>query len=354
MCSISVCIITKNEDRNLEICLSRLSRFNFEIIVVDTGSSDNSVEVAKRYTDNVFEFPWIDDFSAARNYAIEKASGEYILTIDTDEFVDEVNEEELYTLIQSHPNDLGKVHLKNLYVSDGVDMISHEHLNRLFNKRKFFYSGSVHEQITPLAGNNLVFSTYIAPIYITHTGYKLDSDSRKIKAERNLKLLMKEYELRPDDTYLLYQIGKAYFFDQNYNKAVEYFEKAFEYQLDVKRIYVQQLVISYAYSMISLKQYKKAVALESIYDDFSNYADYLFVMGLIYMNNARFDDAISSFLKATSIENCSVEGVNSYLAFYNIGVIYECLGKKDQAIQYYRKCKDYTLAETGIERCLNG
>ena len=73
---ISVCIITKNEAHNLEICLERLAKYDYEIVVIDTGSTDGSVELAKKYTDKVFDFVWVDDFSAARNYAIEKATNE--------------------------------------------------------------------------------------------------------------------------------------------------------------------------------------------------------------------------------------------------------------------------------------
>ena len=91
--------------------------------------------------------------------------------------------------------------------------------------------------------------------------------------------------------------------------------------------------------------------LEGVYDDFCQDADYLFVLGLIYMYNARFEDAANSFLLATTIPKCDVVGVNSYLAYYNIGVILECLGDKANAVNYYKKCKNYSPAEEGILRC---
>ncbi len=84
---ISVCIIAKNEETNIERCLKSLESYKFEIIVVDTGSTDRTKEIALQFTDGVFDYEWTDDFSAARNYAIEQATNDYILMIDCDEYV---------------------------------------------------------------------------------------------------------------------------------------------------------------------------------------------------------------------------------------------------------------------------
>lgn len=75
----SVCIITKNESEKLERCLNSLIPYDCKIIVVDTGSTDDSAEIAKKYTDFVYFFEWINDFAAARNYSLEKASGKYCI-----------------------------------------------------------------------------------------------------------------------------------------------------------------------------------------------------------------------------------------------------------------------------------
>lgn len=350
---ISVCIITKNECDNLDICLERLSHYPVEIVVVDTGSTDNTKEVATRYTSSIYDFEWCDDFSAARNFAISMATKEYILMIDTDEFVDNMDYEKVIQLIKAHPDEIGSIHRKNLYQSDGSDMVSNELIHRLFPKKLYHYTGTIHEQVTASKGDGSNILAYDAPIYTTHVGYSGGKDLRKTKALRNLGLLFKELEQTPNDPYILYQIGKSYFFIQDYDNAIPYFEKAMEQPLDTRLTYVRSMISTFGYCFIYTKQYVNALMLEGVYDDFCDNADYLFVLGLIYMYNARFEDAVNSFLLATSIPKCDVEGVNSYLAYYNIGVILECLNDKANAINYYKKCDEYSQAIDGINRCIS-
>ncbi len=89
--TISVCMIVKNEEAQLAACLDSLVPIADEIIVVDTGSADGTKAIAARYTDRIYDFPWIDDFAAARNFAFSKATMEYIYTADADEVIDEAN-----------------------------------------------------------------------------------------------------------------------------------------------------------------------------------------------------------------------------------------------------------------------
>lgn len=350
---ISVCIITKNECEHLNICLERLSHYPMEIIVIDTGSTDNTKGIAAKYTDKIHDFNWCNDFSAARNFAISKASHEYILMIDTDEFVDEIKYDKLLDLILHNPNSLGRIHIKNLYQNHGEEMVSNEYICRLFSKNQYHYTGSVHEQLKPLKESSTDNHIFDAPITLTHVGYNGGKALRQQKATRNLQLLLSELKVSPNDPYLLYQIGKSYFFAQDYSNAIPYFEKAMEQSLDTRLTYVRGMITSFGYCLIYTKQYENALMLEGVYDDFCQDADYLFVLGLIYMHNARFQDAINSFLLATSIPRCDVVGVNSYLAFYNIGVILECLGEKTYAQSYYVKCNNYPPAKEGIQRCIN-
>ena len=99
---ISVCIIAKNEEKNIEECLRRLLPYGFEIIVTDTGSTDRTKEIAQKYATKVLDFEWIDDFAAARNFCAENASNNWILALDCDEYV---NNAEIRTIHWRNTNE---------------------------------------------------------------------------------------------------------------------------------------------------------------------------------------------------------------------------------------------------------
>lgn len=107
--NLSICIITKNEEQNIDRCLKALAPYGLETIVVDTGSTDRTKQIAARYTDRLYDFPWCDDFSAAKNFAIEKTSHSYVLILDSDEFVEQLDLSALEKQIAAHSGAVGRI-----------------------------------------------------------------------------------------------------------------------------------------------------------------------------------------------------------------------------------------------------
>lgn len=348
MLPVSVCIIAKNEENCIEECLRRLSKYAWEIVVVDTGSTDKTVEIAHQYTTAVYSFPWTNDFSAARNYSISKAHNDYILILDCDEYLEE-NDQTAYVIsnLPSYisPQQIGVFTLHNPLVEVNspavTPIMSTVNIARFFHKNSMHFNGRVHEQLISKTGES---KDYVhIPLSFYHIGYQTPL-LQKQKASRNIPLLKEELALHPNNPYILYQLGRSYFSIANYTKALSYFEATLTLELDEQAEYVQTLVESYGYCLLNLKQYQKALELEGIYSFFSKRADFVFLMGLIYMNNGLFIEAVHEFQKATTISNYSIEGVNSFKANYNIGVIYECIGNSEEAIKYYKKCESYQPA----------
>lgn len=352
---LSVCIITKNEEKNIGRCLQCLKPYGFEVIVADTGSTDNTKQIAKEYTEHVYDFVWCDDFAAAKNFAVSKAQAPYILSLDSDEFVEFADVRELERLLRRHENQAGRIRLKNIFTRNGLKQENTERLTRIFPKDKFLYTGRIHEQIT--AADGKTYQTYEAPVVVLHTGYDLTLEDRKKKAERNKILLQKELDrilgkteephILPDNeqiAYILYQLGKSCYMEEDYPGACMYFSKGLSYDLNPKLEFVVDMVETYGYALLNSGQAEEAIFFENIYDEFGNTADFQFLMGLIYMNNARFEQAVLEFMKAAKQKSCKSKGVNSYAAYYNIGVIYECLGRKKEAAEYYRRCGAYEPA----------
>lgn len=346
---ISICIIVKNEAKNLSICLEKLIDLKYEIVIVDTGSTDDTKSIAHKYTNKVFDFKWCNDFSAARNYAISMATNEYILMVDSDEFITKLDKTKLEKLLLQHPNDVGRVYRNNIFARNGMGFNSNELVNRVFSSRYYHYIGKIHEQIVSKDGND--YQTFIVPVYMDHSGYDGDLEARKKKSERNITMLLQTLIEEGEDPYILYQLGKGYYLSEDYENAANYFGKALEFDLNTDLEYVIDMVEMYGYALINSNQNQKALFFENIYDVFSKSADFVFLMGFIYMQNSMFEKAAEEFMKATKYIDCKVEGVNSFLAYYNTGVIHECLGDKKRAIYYYRKSINYEPAKLGIKRC---
>ena len=250
---------------------------------------------------------------------------------------------------------VGRVFRKNVFERDGIMCENQEWINRIFSRKKFGYVGRVHEQVVSIAGG--AYETYCTDIVFIHTGYNLPKKERMEKAERNIALLQKELRwlengkalgnssVEEQTPYILYQLGKSFYMKEEYEEACRYFARGLLYDLEPRLEYVIDMVETYGYALLNSGQAEVALSFENIYGEFGNSADFQFLMGLIYMNNARFQEAVEEFLKAVQHKQCRGKGVNSYAAYYNIGVIYECLEDIEEATRYYGKCKEYEPAK---------
>ena len=354
MIPVSVCIIAKNEEKHITECFSRLIPYGFEIVLVDTGSTDRTIELAKQYTDRIYHFDWCSDFSAAKNYAMEKASYDWILSIDCDEYIESIDLPLLTAHMKSHLTDAGRILIRNRFTENGQTAYEQVRVSRFVNRRYYHFEGAVHEQLVPVTGADAASSgtvkyVYSAPITVLHVGYDGSEEEMREKSRRNIALLKKELETQGADPYTYYQLGQSYRKQHDYEKAFYYFDLGLSMDVDPALDYVQTMVESYGYTLLDLKRNQDALNLLGVYDEFSAKADFVFLMGLVYMNNGLFDEAVLEFTKATTIEEFAVDGVNSYKANYNIGVIYECTGHTDKARAAYRKCGKYEPALKRLE-----
>lgn len=342
MTPISVCIIAKNEHNHLEHCLQALRPYSFEIIVVDTGSTDDTVQIARKYTEQVYSYAWTNDFAAARNYAVSKAGNDWILSLDCDEYLEKLDMISLQKQLAAHPTALGMINLRNPSYTEDAQVIRMEPIARLFSRKHYHFEGAIHEQL--VATNDIANGFFTTSLVFYHEGYATKELAME-KGKRNLTLLLKELAANGQDPYIYFQIGQCYSVLGETEQACHYYDLGLSMDVDPKLDYVQSMVEAYGYCLLKLKQYEQALSFEGIYEEFSSTADFVFLMGLIYMNNALFDKAINEFRKATSLTVYSAEGVNSYRANYNIGVINECMGNLEEAKKYYRMCGKYEVAQ---------
>jgi glycosyltransferase involved in cell wall biosynthesis len=218
---LTLSMIVKNEEQYLPGCLDSVKGIADEIVVVDTGSSDATKNIAEEYGAKVYDFNWVDDFSAARNFALQKSTGNWILYLDADERLTESSVQELNEIIKRD---------ENLAVHCLVDCIDNHNnkasvikYTRLFrNNLNLKFYGKVHEQIVRSI-KDLDYKTIESNIKILHLGYDIPKAELEKKAERNLSLLLKEFSEKPT-IYVAFQIAQSYGVLDDSENVIKYFD----------------------------------------------------------------------------------------------------------------------------------
>jgi len=222
----SASLIVRDEQHCLERCLQSLRGVADQIVVVDTGSTDRTVEIARVWADRVCSFPWTDDFSAARNFAIDQADGEYLLMIDADNWITNPDDPGglLAAFAARHADDVvGTVDITNLIGAGADAKAVLEVAPRFFKRGHFRYEGAIHEQLVPVGGGMRLAKTGLR---YHHTGYAHDVASPRHKSRRNKPMLLAAVAQHPADEYYLYQLGKAHFCLNEFEQAGDAFERA--------------------------------------------------------------------------------------------------------------------------------
>ncbi|WP_018752273.1 glycosyltransferase family 2 protein [Paenibacillus sanguinis] len=170
-------MIVKDEEARLPVCLESVSDLVEEIIIVDTGSTDRTKEITRAYTEQVYDYAWQDDFSAARNYAFSLASQEFILWMDADDVITEANREKLKDLKQNLEPDVDSVIMNYVLQTDETsgEPLAMTRRNRLVRRcRGYRWVGIIHEYLDVAAGKRL-----LTDIAITHRGTSGPGHSRR-------------------------------------------------------------------------------------------------------------------------------------------------------------------------------
>ncbi|MFA3783814.1 glycosyltransferase [Melioribacteraceae bacterium 4301-Me] len=216
-------MIVKNEEKYLEACLDSVKNVVDEIVVVDTGSTDSTKKIAYKYGAKVYDFEWINDFSAARNFALSKSNGDWILYLDADERLNSKCIDELKKICTARNDKAYLCKIINLDDTRGRPSIMS--YVRLFPKLEGVkFEGKIHEQIEPsLIKNKIPIEK--SNIEIIHVGYDIQNKELKRKANRNLEILYKEYE-RTKSAYYAFQIAQSLHILDNEAEAIKYFLEA--------------------------------------------------------------------------------------------------------------------------------
>lgn len=222
---LTLCMIVRNEEQFIGHCLESARNVVDEIVVVDTGSEDRTVQIAREFGAMVSRFEWNDNYSDARNYAASHARGEWILFLDADEILDPESGKLIRQAVEHPVADAYELLFYNYCRGDeSAPDIVHRACRLYRNRPEYKFEGRIHENIAPsivAAGGSVAELDAI----VHHYGYRPDVLDRRQKRERYLALLHAELGEKPGDIYVLYHLGAAYCAENRFEEAIPYLEQ---------------------------------------------------------------------------------------------------------------------------------
>jgi len=323
---LSLAMIVKNEARCLARCLASVRGLADEIILTDTGSTDDTVKIATGFGARVSYFDWIGDFAAARNFALSQTIGDWILVLDADETVSEPLAREIRQFITGRPQ-VGRLKIVSDFRHHGQTQRSSTFVSRLFPRGATF-AGRIHEQIvSDLPRVNLRGD-------VLHDGY-LETQ----KSDRNVRMLQAEIARDPANAYLHFQLALEYTSLSRPRDAYNSLQTALEH-MQTTDPFAPNVIVDFLYAAMELKEFTAGLEVIRATENWlADFPDFHHVCGLFYMRHVGSDPAKNmaelpqierSFRRSLALGETdkykSVHGSGSFLASYNLGVFYHAFG----------------------------
>jgi len=335
MYRVCLVVIARNEAALIGRLLASVKPWVDDMLVLDTGSSDATPALAQAAGARVAHFAWCDDFSAARNAALDLAAADWHLVLDADEWLIDGGQA-LLEFKQQRPDFVGSIELLDQF-SDGQDRLAHARLSRLLPGH-LRYAGRIHEQpqhrlpCRPL------------PVQIGHDGYL--PERLQAKRGRNQALLLKALQLQPEDAYLHYQLGKDCSVYEDYAAAEASFARAVAL-CPGEVSWWPDLVARRLFGLKQLKRHDQGMDFaQTQLDRCAQSPDFFFALGDLLLDCAAdlpdqapgllplIEDAWLRCLEIGERPDLSgaVAGRGSHLAAHNLALVLEGTGRAEQAI----------------------
>jgi glycosyltransferase involved in cell wall biosynthesis len=348
MNALDLVMIVRDEARCLARCLDSARPFVDAMVVVDTGSTDATVEIARAAGARVHPFPWIDDFAAARNHALGLSDAPWRLVLDADEWI-AGGGESLLALRAAAADWIGLVRVDSRIDAPGGEGHAPSWLPRVL-PRGVRYTGRIHEQPDAELPRRRL------GLVVGHDGYL--PAQQLPKRGRNEALLRLALAEAPDDAYLHYQLGKDLEIRQRYDAALPHYERA--WAADARAAaWRHDLVLRRLFTLKKLGRFEVAVQLaEAEMANWPASPDFFFTLGDLLLDWAVAEPARatqllpmieSSWLRAIEIGEQpglpdSVSGRGSWLAAHNLGAFCESLGRVDEARRWREQAAGWRAA----------
>lgn len=341
---ISLCMIVKNEEASLPRCLQSIQGTVDEVVVVDTGSTDSTADIARSFGAIVVHAPWQADFAAARNTGLAIARGRWILFLDADEALEPAEGPQLRALAQRGEFEGFFLQIRN-YVGNGEQGATINPVLRMFrNRREHRFQGRIHEQIaSSIVERRPGAAFYLTELTVHHYGYQQAYIASKDKIRRNMALLETALAEEPDNAFYHYNMGVEYLRSGQPQEALVCFREASS-RIDPLSVSYAHLVSKYEIRCLqALGQWNEALEeAERGLQLYPEYTDLLHCKAQCERALERRDGALRALLEAMKQgpppQNYHTEeGIGTFQTAYLLGELEEERGEYAEALQWYKE-----------------
>jgi GT2 family glycosyltransferase/2-polyprenyl-3-methyl-5-hydroxy-6-metoxy-1,4-benzoquinol methylase/Tfp pilus assembly protein PilF len=343
---LSLCMIVRDNARTLEACLESIRPWVDEMVIVDTGSTDDTPRIVERLGGRLFHFPWCDDFAAARNESLRHARGRWLFWMDSDDTIDATNGRKLRELAYrpAGPAVLGyvmQVHCPGPGEEGQDDVTVVDHVKLIRNLPALRFEGRIHEQILPAlrrAGGETAWTD----VFVVHSGYDHSRAGQQRKLERDLRLLHRELQERPEHPFTLFNLGMTYADCGRYLEAVEFLTRSLA-RSGPGESHLRKAYALLVHARAQLGQPEAAwEACQQGLERFPQDAELRFRKGILLHERGRLEEAVRAYqdLLQTAEERhfTSVDrGLRGFKARQNLALVYEDLGELARAEEQWRR-----------------
>lgn len=339
---ISLCMIMRDEEEHLARCLASVQGIVDEIVIVDTGSVDRSIEIAESFGARVLHEEWQGDFATPRNTGIDAATGDWILVLDADEeLVDGARLRELL-----HDEAIEGYCLREVnFIGEelGVESVVNSAFRLFRNRPAYRYSGALHEQIMGTVDSEGGVCTRFVGIEINHYGYLEPTNRAKEKTDRNMAIVMEEVARKPTDSFTLFNAGVEFQRIGDHATALEYFRTSFNELASLKAYYASLLLRNIVASLHAMERWDEALdVLADALQAYPDFTDLHYLQGQIHTSRREYRAAIKSFRRAIDLGDhggdryLAQAGMGSFYSWHALGHLYEMMGDTHEAVRCQR------------------
>jgi tetratricopeptide (TPR) repeat protein len=346
--TISLCMIVKNEEAMLPRCLESVRHVADEMVVVDTGSTDHTVEIAESFGARVLFYPWDGSFSNARNFAMDRAEMDWILILDADSEFEREDTDKLREMVSGRSAATAYYCTTLSYLGetpDPANMLSNLNICLVKNHMGYRFAGDIHEQIIcrkPEAAT----VTAISDVRIYHYGYLSGPNLLREKRERNIAMIQRVLNKNPGDKFMHYCLGNEYCALEKVPDALECYLKSYE-DFSPDRGYGAKLLLRIVGCYDALgKTAEELAIIEEGLRFYPQLTDLEFVRGTVWLQKGLYYKAESCYKKCLAMGEPpphlrSISGAGTFKAAHMLCQLHYNLGDPAGAMRYGRMALKY-------------